>query len=754
MSIDMFRKKRRKDRAEKWVRRALIAEAFALPLSPSIATIILLFGAVFTVMRFRADDKLKFRHLPFDVPVAVFVILGAVSILFSPDRAFSFYNYYNLVGVYVLSYLFFGQNVKKPKELKEIIFAMGAAAILVVLYGYWQALFGIDATDIDWVDAEAFPELKKRVFSTWENPNILAGYLDMMLCLALGLAVKSKERAQKAALVILMVLLAGCLGLTYARGACLTIAVIFVIYGMFKDWRILFGCVLVGGAFLYYDDALLGRLLSSFSGEDSSAAMRFGIWESTVAMIEDHPFFGIGWGAFWMVYPEYDFFLQGADVKLVHAHNLYLNYAAEIGIAGALAFMWFFFGTMFKTFFANILPEEKAAPDYEVDYEKVLLWQKDTKLADLKNKEDNKEETKPEVEETTEEDETAKDSEESKVKAETEVVESDETKANDEKETAEVEEETEADVAESKAETEEDTSEEKNAEADGSAEVEIETETADSDKNTEEADSEEVAAENETEQDEAEADTESETESKTESKTEEDGSKQTADEAAEDNSNESDAEDSSKLEVNSEAEDSSKAEVNSESEPEAEDSSKSENEADSSAETDLEVADVANTNVEETTEDNSTDDETEESDAEVETKTEADEAAETVENAAEEESAVEETEKEVAETNKSSKPNNAVELYGVMRPKEEPEEPEEEAEPKTFSDYIEDIKNWDGKHLRAGVALGISLAFASVALNGLTDDLLFNIPTSMLFWSLAALGAVTVDMPDDEEAKK
>ena len=47
-----------------------------------------------------------------------------------------------------------------------------------------------------------------------------------------------------------------------------------------------------------------------------------------------------------MVYPEYDFYLQGANVLIVHAHNIYLNYMAEIGIPGAVAFFWFFFGTM------------------------------------------------------------------------------------------------------------------------------------------------------------------------------------------------------------------------------------------------------------------------------------------------------------------------------------------------------------------------------------------------------------------------
>ena len=67
-------------------------------------------------------------------------------------------------------------------------------------------------------------------------------------------------------------------------------------------------------------------------------------------MILDHPFLGIGWGMYFMVYPEYDFYLQGASVQIVHAHNMYLNYAAEIGIPGALSFFWFFFGTLILAF--------------------------------------------------------------------------------------------------------------------------------------------------------------------------------------------------------------------------------------------------------------------------------------------------------------------------------------------------------------------------------------------------------------------
>ena len=43
--------------------------------------------------------------------------------------------------------------------------------------------------------------------------------------------------------------------------------------------------------------------------------------------------------------------------------------------------------------------------------------------------------------------------------------------------------------------------------------------------------------------------------------------------------------------------------------------------------------------------------------------------------------------------------------------------------------------------LAAGMKLGIGLAFLSIAINGMSDDLLFNLSSSILMWMLGALSA-------------
>lgn len=86
------------------------------------------------------------------------------------------------------------------------------------------------------------------------------------------------------------------------------------------------------------------RFISLFSGEDTSLSLRLALWESTIAMIEEHPLLGVGWGNYWLAYPEYNFFIEDADVVIFHAHDMYIHIPAEVGIPGGILYFLFFFG--------------------------------------------------------------------------------------------------------------------------------------------------------------------------------------------------------------------------------------------------------------------------------------------------------------------------------------------------------------------------------------------------------------------------
>ena len=334
---------------ENWTMRAIWAEGFFLALFPSIAAFAIMAGIILWFLRLQVDKNFKLRSLPYDLPTILFFVISAASVIFSPVKSFElFYNFFSLAGIYILTYVLVGQNIRTPEQIKFLIKGIGASAVFVVFCGFFQYIFGVDIADMKWIDGEAFPELRKRVFSTLENPNILAGYLDVMICIALGLLAKFGDKKQKILLAVAILLMTACLAMTYSRGAFLTLAIIFVIYGVIQDWRILIIFTLLIGIIIFSDTTFSNRIISIFTDTlDSSEGLRIGIWVSTIPMIADHPFAGVGWGAYQFIYPQYNYYLADTSITIFHAHNLYLNTAAEVGIVGAMAYFWYFFGTMF-----------------------------------------------------------------------------------------------------------------------------------------------------------------------------------------------------------------------------------------------------------------------------------------------------------------------------------------------------------------------------------------------------------------------
>ena len=332
---------------------AIVLEAFFIALAPTVAVACLGIGMVAFLIKWWKDPEFQLKGTPYNWAIAIFMVCGGASIFVSPDRMYSLSIWFVMLLIYFFTYVLVSQNVNTPRHMRDIAYALGTAAAIVILYGFFQFFFGIDTSEMRWVDGEAFPELRKRVFSTLENPNILAAYLDVVACVLLGLFSRLQDRRTRIWLAIGIICCMACLAMTYARGACLTIAVIMAGYGAVKDRRILVAVLVVAAGILVLNPVLLERMTTMFSVGDTSSEMRIAMWESTLQMIMDHPVLGIGGGAYSLVYPIYDTYIVDGSVTLVHAHNIYLNYVAEIGIMGGMGFTIFLFGTMITALFSK-----------------------------------------------------------------------------------------------------------------------------------------------------------------------------------------------------------------------------------------------------------------------------------------------------------------------------------------------------------------------------------------------------------------
>ena len=41
------------------------------------------------------------------------------------------------------------------------------------------------------------------------------------------------------------------------------------------------------------------------------ADLRWALWDSTMYIVRENPIFGIGWNTFYLVYPDYNYYIQG-----------------------------------------------------------------------------------------------------------------------------------------------------------------------------------------------------------------------------------------------------------------------------------------------------------------------------------------------------------------------------------------------------------------------------------------------------------
>ena len=177
---------------------------------------------------------------------------------------------------------------------------------------------------------------------------------------ALIRALRSPRPIFSATLVTLVaVLLAAALYLSFSRGAWLGALAALLAMGLFLPRRRWVGLALIGGL------VVVGLMLGGAGLLPASIAERFadvgalvdapdvrGVkindanyalierlahWQAATRMVEANPWTGVGFSNYQPVYEQYR--LLNWSMPLGHAHNIYLNVAAETGLPGLAAYL-------------------------------------------------------------------------------------------------------------------------------------------------------------------------------------------------------------------------------------------------------------------------------------------------------------------------------------------------------------------------------------------------------------------------------
>ncbi len=324
-----------------------------------------------------ARREVRFPHSPLLLPllaffgVALLSLWDAVGLLAYGAPELLKWAQVILLLIFISDHL----GAERDSPSAKLSWAVGA----LLLSGLFQACVGIWQFGLRGEGPEHFAIASVlggdfyRAYGTFEQPNPYAGFLGLMLPLALGSlwgavtrSVQSHRLNQSsvyAAAAALAMLAA--LGMSWSRGAWLGFgaALLAMAFALPRKagWRILLVVTLIAGAGGIYASGLLPAsitarltgfiqdlrtdklgLLEDVRGvpiNDSNYAVieRLAHWQTALSMFRYNFWTGVGFGCYEPNYPS--FALINWPIALGHAHNYYLNLLAEIGLVGLTAYL-------------------------------------------------------------------------------------------------------------------------------------------------------------------------------------------------------------------------------------------------------------------------------------------------------------------------------------------------------------------------------------------------------------------------------
>ncbi len=314
----------------------LFALVFLAPLAPTMAMAGLsVLTLLSLVIKSVTDRNFRWRYdgLGFLLLAFVMIYLFAAFSSFAMVKSLSIWAIY---AVFIAAYFLIINLIDNPGQLRQLLTTFVVSGLLVCLYGICQYLFGWDTAQA-WMDEEMFSDIKMRIYSTLENPNVLGEYILLVLPVAIGMFWTGRNVWEKITYAGISAVLFGALILTFSRGCwvgLLVAAAIFVTFAAGKLWGL--GLIALPIIPAILPESIINRFTSIGDMKDSSTSYRVYIWMGTLAMIRDFWVSGIGMGAeaFTAVYPFYSY----NGIVAPHSHNLFLQILVESGIVGIVVF--------------------------------------------------------------------------------------------------------------------------------------------------------------------------------------------------------------------------------------------------------------------------------------------------------------------------------------------------------------------------------------------------------------------------------
>ena len=275
----------------------------------------------------------------------IFAFMTLLSLFWSKDFSMSL-RFFFLGVTCMIKVILTVSAANDPRDLFRLIWLAAIGLCISSLYAVFQNYAGVEADEI-LTDLSLFGSMPGRVYSFFENPNSYANILVFFAPLMLAMTFYSPGTLLKICFGAVFALCCAALMMTYARGGYLALLfALFVLMLILCPKRVPFLIVLGFIAVPFLPASILNRLLSIFSASDSSTYTRGYIYSAMLGIIGKNPIYGVGLGPDALRYAIELSGVYKAQAVFIHAHNIYFQIWAEMGIFGLISFICAMFFTM------------------------------------------------------------------------------------------------------------------------------------------------------------------------------------------------------------------------------------------------------------------------------------------------------------------------------------------------------------------------------------------------------------------------
>ncbi|MDQ6742087.1 MAG: O-antigen ligase family protein [Candidatus Dormibacteraeota bacterium] len=300
------------------------------PFPTTLLEIVLMPALAVGLYAFR--DRLPWAN-PLLLPALLLLVAAVLDSMFAPDRRAAF----GLLKAYFVEPIVAGLVVaamaRSRSRARLLLAGLGVAGSIVAVANIVVAVRGLLTHSFSLVTPPVV---------IYTSANAVPLYLEPLVAFALPLAVFDEDRRTRMLSAGFVGLAAVAIGLSFSRAGWMTlIAQVFLValFGRWR-WRLIGAAAAIAAAAFAGSHRVRDRILVELDpgSPANTIVLRLSLWRSTLNMLVHRPLLGSGLAGFKAsIQPYRD---PAYHENQIYPHNLFLNFWAETGLLGLLAFLW------------------------------------------------------------------------------------------------------------------------------------------------------------------------------------------------------------------------------------------------------------------------------------------------------------------------------------------------------------------------------------------------------------------------------